>query len=136
MMLIPPWSVPPLTLRTPVMMQMNTTHTARIIVSVAANLERQVSMSDNPFDQAGQDYLAQTGYASPLRHEISLQSSVLAQQAAQQQQIAAFNQYVQRSQEQRRWMIDGQMMTMREFADALFPEESAERTMFFLKYSK
>lgn len=61
-----------------------------------------------------------------------------AQAAAAQQQAAVnqFNQYMQQRQEQRRWMIDGEPMTFKEFADRLFPEDTPERTMFFLKYSK
>lgn len=56
--------------------------------------------------------------------------------AQQAQQAQAFAQYAQAEIERRDWMIDGQRMTFKEFADTLYPEDSPARTMFFLKYSK
>jgi hypothetical protein len=36
----------------------------------------------------------------------------------------------------RDWMIDGQSMTLDEFANTLWPEATAEKTFFYLKYSR
>ena len=46
------------------------------------------------------------------------------------------NRLIEKELEKKDWMISGQRMTFKEFADTLFPEDTAERTMFFLKYSK
>ena len=53
---------------------------------------------------------------------------------ADQQRIAEFDAFVQRTQEQRRWMIDGRMLTKREFIAEVFPTDSPELTMFLLRY--
>ena len=60
------------------------------------------------------------------------QSSAMSQAQA----MAQLNQYAQQSRERSHWMIDGKPMTFKEFADTLFPTESAEKTAFYLKYSK
>ena len=55
-----------------------------------------------------------------------------AQAAQQAQQM--FNQMAQR--QQRDWVIDGKSMTLDEFANTLWPEPCADKTFFYLKYSK
>jgi len=35
-----------------------------------------------------------------------------------------------------RWMVDGKSLTFQEFVDAVFPDDSPERTFFLLKHSK
>ena len=60
------------------------------------------------------------------------QSSAMSQAQA----MAQLQQYAQQSKERSQWMIDGKPMTFKEFADTLFPTESAEKTAFYLKYSK
>lgn len=35
-----------------------------------------------------------------------------------------------------RWMFNGKMMTFQEFVDAVFPEDTPEKTAFVLKYSE
>lgn len=85
-------------------------------------------MSHNPFQTTGvATHPSQLQNAYP-----SSQSSALSQAQA----MAQLNQYAQQARERGRWMIDGQAMTFKEFADTLFPENTAERTMFYLKYSK
>lgn len=62
-----------------------------------------------------------------------LQANTQAMFAAQAQQ-AAFNQLARR--QQRRWVIDGEPMTMAEFADTLWPDACAEKTFFYMKYKE
>jgi hypothetical protein len=110
-------------------------------------------MITNPFTQLGIGQAANTTF-TPVWHQATqvgnnqnwnlFQQAQQAQQAynpqhmsaIQAQQAAAFNQYAQQEIERKDWMIDGKRMTFKEFADTLFPEDTAERTMFFLKYSK
>jgi len=65
-----------------------------------------------------------------------------AQQAAmaQQQAMGAGAQMSQGSlqgiSQPMRWMFDGVMVEFRDFVDLVFPEDTAEKTAFILKYSK
>lgn len=83
-------------------------------------------MGHNPFQSTGV-----ATHPSQLQNNTGLSC---AQSQAQAQQM--LNQLAQQAREQGRWMINGQAMTFKEFADTLFPEHTAERTMFYLKYSK
>lgn len=59
----------------------------------------------------------------------------LAAQQAQQQ----YNQTIAnlgRPMFQPKWMIDGREMSMEQFANELFGDDTPEKTMFLLKYSK
>ena len=85
-------------------------------------------MGYNPFDSVGiatSPTQLQNAYGAG-------QSSAMSQAQALQQ----LSQYAQQSRERSQWMIDGKQMTFKEFADTLFPTESAEKTAFYLKYSK
>jgi hypothetical protein len=91
----------------------------------------------NPFATIGLGLLgsAQQGYYSPAQaqNQLAATPQYWAQQA---QQAQAFAQYAQQEAERQDWMINGVRMTFKEFADTLYPEDSPERTMFYLKYSK
>lgn len=89
----------------------------------------------NPFSYIGLGVMANQAYygTGGQLQNAGAGSQYLAQQA---QQAQAFNQYAQQEIERKDWMIDGVRMTFQEFADTLYPEDTAERTMFFLKYSK
>ena len=54
-------------------------------------------------------------------------------QAAQQHQ---YLQNLMSNHVPERWMIDGKTMSFEEFTHTLFPEDSAEKTFFLLKYQK
>jgi len=85
-------------------------------------------MGYNPFDSVG---VATS--PNQLQNVYGVgQSSAMSQAQALQQ----LSQYAQQSRERSRWMIDGKQMTFKEFADTLFPDESPERTWFYLKYSE
>lgn len=89
---------------------------------------------NNPFANLGLGQLAnQAGYGAMGQLQNCATNQYYAQQA---QQAQAFAQYAQQTIERREWRIDGKDMTMREFADTLWPEDCPERTMFYLKYSK
>lgn len=79
----------------------------------------------------------QTAYpGSGLQNQFGSSASytqALAQQAQQQQ---AFNQLAKDQEDRQDWRIDGKPMTMTEFANTLWPDTCAEKTMFYLRYSK
>lgn len=76
-----------------------------------------------PTQQAANPQQLQNAYNSPLSQ---------AQAAQQAQQM--FNQLARR--QQHNWVIDGETMTMDEFANTLWPDTCPEKTFFYLKYSK
>lgn len=89
----------------------------------------------NPFAQIGLGLLGSV----PTNQYYQAQQAYNPNQqysAQQAQQAQAFAQYAQQQIERRDWRINGQDMTLREFADTLWPEDCADKTMFFLKYSK
>jgi hypothetical protein len=61
-----------------------------------------------------------------------LHNTIMA--AAQQQGIANLGRPIYQT--SARWMIDGRVMSMEQFADELFGNDTPEKTMFLLKYSK
>ena len=90
----------------------------------------------NPFTLLGLGQLGQAisnPYYSQAQQAYNPTQQYYAQQA---QQAQAFAQYAQQEIERRDWRIDGKNMTMREFADTLWPDDCAEKTHFYLKYSK
>lgn len=92
-------------------------------------------MSYNPLSQAGMAI----GIQQPAVNYSQMQNAypqALTSQQAQAMAAQQFRQHIQSQQEHQLWMIDGKRMTFKEFADTLFPNDSAERTMFYLKYSK
>ena len=84
----------------------------------------------NPFSQIGLGVLANTAHNQYYAQQ---QAYNPQQQYAAQQ---AFNMYAQQQVERREWMINGKPMTMKEFADTLWPEDHPDKTLFYLKYSK
>lgn len=87
-----------------------------------------INGSTNPFQSVG----AAT-HPSQLQNVYGAgQSSAMSQAQAIQQ----LQQYAQASKEQDSWMINGQRMTFKEFADTLWPDPCPDKTMFYLKYSK
>lgn len=62
-----------------------------------------------------------------------------SQQQYSPQQLAAMQQQASQVanmwQQRRNWMINGSLMSMDEFANEMWPEECAEKTFFYLKYS-
>lgn len=90
---------------------------------------------NNPFSQLGVGAVASNAYNQYYAQQAG-QLGTQQYYAQQAQQAQAFAQYAQQEIERRDWMIDGQRMTFKEFADTLYPEDTPERTMFFLKYSK
>lgn len=90
----------------------------------------------NPFQNIGQA-IGAVGQ-TPVNYS-QLQNaypSALTSQQAQAMAAQQFNQYLHQQQEHHLWMINGKRMSFKEFADTLFPDDTPERTMFFLKYSK
>lgn len=59
-------------------------------------------------------------------------ASLAQQQHQQAYGIAGLGQQMYRPQ----WMIDGREMSIQQFANELFGEDTPEKTMFLLKYSK
>lgn len=91
---------------------------------------------NNPFAQLGLGQLANTA-TNPYYSQQAQQGYTQQQLAAMQaQQLRAFNMYAQQQVEMHKWVIDGRHMTMKQFADTLWPEDCPDRTMFYLKYSK
>jgi len=88
-------------------------------------------MSNNPGILSGLIGPAQQGTPQQLQNAYN---NHLSHAAAQQQAMQAFNQLAQR--QQHNWVIDGETMTMEEFANTLWPEPCADKTFFYLKYSK
>ena len=63
--------------------------------------------------------------------------AMAAQQQAVMAQTALARQYAQQQvAKERRWMCDGQLMTLQEFMDFIWPEDCPEKTWFALKYTK
>ena len=76
-------------------------------------------------------------------HSVNAGQSGLANQSLlQQQQSLAAQQHAWNSIHARnipdapKWMVDGKSMTFQEFVEAVFPEDTPEKTFFLLKYSK
>ena len=88
-------------------------------------------MSHNPGFLSGVFGTAQQGTPQQLQNAYN---NHLSQAAATQQAMQAFNQLAQ--QQRKEWVIDGQAMTLEEFANTLWPEPCADKTFFYLKYSK
>lgn len=86
-------------------------------------------MSHNPFQTLGVATVA----TNPQQLQ-NAYNNHLSQAQAQQQALQAFNQMAAR--QQHNWVIDGRTMTMDEFANEIWPEECAEKTFFYLKYSE
>lgn len=61
------------------------------------------------------------------------QSGAWAQGAAAQQHLMSIH---ARQHAPAKWRVDGQDMTFEEFVQAVFPEDTPERTFFLLKYKK
>jgi hypothetical protein len=82
--------------------------------------------------------IGQAGNLAQFANPLQAQQGYTSQQSAalQQQSQATLAQMIQQVQERQEWMINGKPMTFKEFADTFFPEDTAERTMFYLKYSK
>lgn len=90
----------------------------------------------NPFAQLGIGVIG-NAVANPYYAQQAQGQLTNSQYYAQQAQAAqAFAQYAQQEVEKKNWMIDGVSMTFKQFADEMYPEDSPERTMFFLKYSQ
>lgn len=89
----------------------------------------------NPFAAIGLGQLANQ-VTNPYYQQAQGQLSNQQYYAQQAQAAQAFSQYAQQQVERREWMIAGQPMTFKEFADTLFPEDCAEKTHLYLKYSK
>lgn len=87
-------------------------------------------MSHNPFQSVG---IATSPNQLQNMYGAAGSSPMSQAQAAQQAQ-QMFNQMAQR--QQHNWVIDGQTMTMDEFANTLWPDTCPEKTFFYLKYSK
>lgn len=58
-----------------------------------------------------------------------------AQSQAQMSSAYAAQAYAQIQRKAPKWMFDGKMMSFKEFVDAVFPEDTPEKTMFILKHS-
>lgn len=89
-------------------------------------------MSHNPGMLSG--LIGPTQQATNPQQLQNAYNNHLSQAQAQQQALQAFNQLAQR--QQRNWVIDGKSMTQEEFANTLWPEPCADKTFFYLKYSK
>lgn len=92
-------------------------------------------MSANPHMNIGIGQAQAAQQFAPNQYN-QIQSSPYSQQQAQAQAQQAFAHWAQQAVERREWMIAGKPMSFKEFADTLFPEDTPERTMFFLRYSK
>ena len=57
-------------------------------------------------------------------------------QSAAAQQHAWNSIHARNIPETAKWMVDGKTMTFQEFVQAVFPEDTPERTFFLLKYTK
>lgn len=92
-------------------------------------------MSNNPGILSSTGLLPSNQTPQQLQQNTQAMFAAQAQQAAYNQSAAqAFNQLAQR--QQRNWVINGESMTMEEFANTLWPEACADKTFFYLKYSK
>ena len=90
---------------------------------------------NNPFQLVGQAYASQqTGYATHPQQLQNAYNNHLSQAQAAQQAQQMFQHMAQ--QQRREWVINGQAMTLDEFANTIWPEPCADKTFFYLKYSK
>jgi hypothetical protein len=96
----------------------------------------------------GTGHMAQQNAAQATQYGLlqnAAQQNAMAQQAAQNVQqglgIMSAGSYQGISQPMRwnptlRWMVDGVMLEFKDFVDIVFPEDTPDKTMFVLKYSK
>ena len=91
-------------------------------------------MGQNPFQSVGQAFAAhQSGYATNPQQLQNAYPNGLSQAQSAQQAQQMFNQMASR--QNKRWVFNGESLTFKEFADRIWPEECAEKTHFYLKYS-
>jgi len=84
------------------------------------------------------------GHSSNAGQGLANQSLYQQQQAMSgllSQHAAAYTQqlmsiHARQAEPPPKWMVDGKTMTFQEFVDAVFPDDSPERTFFLLKYKK
>ena len=69
-------------------------------------------------------------------NQSQLYNSSFSAQAAQQYNATLAAQQLGRPRYNPRWMIDGRELTLHQFADELFGDDTPEKTHFLLKYSK
>ena len=78
------------------------------------------------------------GYGGAQQQSGQLNSPLGSQIGAQQ--AALYNQQLTsihaRQAAPAKWRVDGRDMTFQEFVETVFPEDTPERTLFLLKYSK
>lgn len=82
---------------------------------------------------------APIGSGSGIANAYAQQSGPWTQGAAAHQQ-ALYNQQLMsihaRQHAPAKWRVDGQDMTFEEFVEAVFPEDTPQKTFFLLKFSK
>ena len=74
-----------------------------------------------------------TQYGLTQNHAYAQQQAMAAQQAYGAGMSAGAMQGIN---QQMRWMFDGVLVEFKDFVDLVFPEDTAEKTAFVLKYSK
>ena len=96
---------------------------------IAANLGGTGHMAQQNAAQASQ-------YGGLAHQHLAQQQAMAAQQAYNVGMTGMSQGSYQGISQPMRWMIDGVMLEFKDFVDIVFPDDTAEKTMFVLKYSK
>jgi len=102
---------------------------------IAANLGGTGHMAQQNAAQASQ-YGGLANVGNFCHHQPAQQQAMAAQQAYNVGMTGMSQGSYQGISQPMRWMIDGVMLEFKDFVDIVFPDDTAEKTMFVLKYSK
>ena len=84
-----------------------------------------------------QGHMAQQNAAQASQYGLAQNQQAYAQQQAMgAQQAMSSGQANYGNANLPKWMIDGKIMNFKEFMDTIFPDDTPEKTMFLLKYTK